>query len=345
MSAPWDGQELLKPIADGAPCGDDLEDTALLASIEGARLFGRSRPFDEVEDPKDPTSNKWKPPEWNEFIDTTRNALGRSRDLRLLANLGVALLRTQGIGAFVDTLPVASYWLEHYWADLYPRLDDGDAMRRRSALNCFADSMAVLDGLRRLPIVSSRQHGALTLREIDLATGQLAPRDGEARPDNAQVNAAFSALSDDELSALGQRVSEALASVKRIEVTMGTAAGPDGVPDLEALFSPLGRIDRALKAQMALRTGSTDAVDAVDVSQGDRGRVVAVGAIKSRQDAIRALDAVAEYFRQNEPSSPIPLFVERAKRLVSKNFLEVLADVVPDALPHVRAVGGVPESE
>jgi len=72
---------------------------------------------------------------------------------------------------------------------------------------------------------------------------------------------------------------------------------------------------------------------------------VAVGAIRSRDDAIRALDSVAEYFRRNEPSSPIPLFVERAKRLVSKSFLEVLADVVPDAVPQVRAVGGIPEGQ
>ena len=60
--------------------------------------------------------------------------------------------------------------------------------------------------------------------------------------------------------------------------------------------------------------------------------MIAVGAIASRQDAIRALDAVAEFFRRNEPSSPVPLFVDRAKRLVSKNFLEVLADIAPDAV-------------
>jgi type VI secretion system protein ImpA len=69
--------------------------------------------------------------------------------------------------------------------------------------------------------------------------------------------------------------------------------------------------------------------------------VMAVGAIKSRQDAIRALDAAAEFFRLNEPSSPIPLFLERAKRLVSKDFLEVLADVAPDALPQARSAGGL----
>ena len=35
----------------------------------------------------------------------------------------------------------------------------------------------------------------------------------------------------------------------------------------------------------------------------------------------------------------MPLLVERAKRLVSKNFLEVLADIAPEALS-AGAVGG-----
>jgi type VI secretion system protein ImpA len=64
-------------------------------------------------------------------------------------------------------------------------------------------------------------------------------------------------------------------------------------------------------------------------------------AINSRQDAIRALDAVANYFRTNEPSSPIPLFIERAKRLVAKEFLEVLADIAPDAVSQARSAGGL----
>src|SRR5690242_21313615 len=34
----------------------------------------------------------------------------------------------------------------------------------------------------------------------------------------------------------------------------------------------------------------------------------------------------------SEPSSPIPLLLERAKRLVAKDFLEVLAELAPDAL-------------
>ena len=50
---------------------------------------------------------------------------------------------------------------------------------------------------------------------------------------------------------------------------------------------------------------------------------------------------MADFFRRHEPSSPVPLFVDRAKRLVSKDFLEVLADVAPDALASARSAGGL----
>jgi hypothetical protein len=37
--------------------------------------------------------------------------------------------------------------------------------------------------------------------------------------------------------------------------------------------------------------------------------------------------------------------LERAKRLVSKDFLEVLADIAPDALVTARAAGGLKSPE
>ena len=71
-----------------------------------------------------------------------------------------------------------------------------------------------------------------------------------------------------------------------------------------------------------------------------RRRTAGHGTIRSRQDAVRALEAVAEYFRRNEPSSPVPLIVERAKRMVSMDFLAVLADLAPDALEQARRATG-----
>jgi type VI secretion system protein ImpA len=72
---------------------------------------------------------------------------------------------------------------------------------------------------------------------------------------------------------------------------------------------------------------------------------MAVGNIKSRQDAIRALDAAAAFFRKNEPSSPVPLLIDRAKRLVSKSFLEVLEDIAPDSMTQAKLIGGIKGDE
>jgi hypothetical protein len=38
------------------------------------------------------------------------------------------------------------------------------------------------------------------------------------------------------------------------------------------------------------------------------------------------------------------LFIERAKRLVAKDFLEVLADIVPDAMDQAKAASGIREN-
>jgi type VI secretion system protein ImpA len=327
MSAEW--EELLQPISPDRPCGEDLEYTVLPA-FDAHRLFGK-------------TTSLEPPPAWGEIRNSALDALKRTKDLRLLAHLGTAALRTDGLPAFAQTLSIASEWLTAYWPQLFPLVDE-DAMLRRNALNCFADRVAVIDALRRLPLVANRQHGTFSLRDIEIASGQMQPADGDARPDDAQIGAAFAAMPLEELSGLQRSAQSAVDALKRIDATMAAEGGRQVMPELEPLSSQLSKVDRVLRSQLALRAdapppeSSESGVDA-------GGVVVAVGAIKSRQDAVRALDAVAEYFRRNEPSSPIPLFVERAKRLVSKSFLEVLADVVPDAVGQARAAGGVPENQ
>ncbi len=144
----------------------------------------------------------------------------------------------------------------------------------------------------------------------------------------------------EQLTGLQQSVSEALAAVKSIDTKMREEAGIEAGPELDPLSAHLVKIDRVLRAQLAMRPDGSG--ESGEVAEG--GAVVGVGAIRSRQDAIRALDAVASFFRQNEPSSPIPLIVERAKRLVSKDFLEVLADIAPEAVGQAKNAGGLRDS-
>jgi type VI secretion system protein ImpA len=329
MGAGWDSQTLIDPIAAEGPCGENLEDTPLLTSFDSFRLFGQSTPLDPA-------------PDWGEVKSQALDALARSKDLRLLAHLGAAVLRTDGLPAFTETLTVAAQWLERYWTETYPQVTE-DTVFRRSALNCFADQIAVVDGLRRTPLVVNRQYGSFTLRDVDLASGQLQPREGEGRPDESSIAAAFTAMPIEELTALHGAMAAGLAALKSLDGRMRESAGSEAAPDFDGLSAHMQRIERTLGTYLAQRTGGTVEADAESPVAGAVPMVS--GAIKSRQDAVRALEAVADYFRTMEPSSPIPLLVDRAKRLVAKDFLEVLAEMAPDALGQARAAGGIRQSE
>jgi len=322
-------QALIQPIAAERPCGEDLEDTPLLASFDAFRVFGQSAPHDPQ-------------PEWTAIASRAAEALCKSKDLRLLAFLGSALLRTDGLPAFAETLTIASTWLDIYWKETYPRIDE-DAILRRSALNCFADQMAIVDALRRLPLAQHRQHGTFSLRDIDIATG-IVPADGETPPDEARINAAFAATTREAIVQLQQSVGVAQGALTRITAKMRDDGGRDAAPSFDPLASQLTKIDRVLRAQLASRGDDTD-VNADEGVEGEGHGPAISGVVRSRQDAVRALDAVSMFFRQHEPSSPIPLILDRAKRLVSKSFLEVLADIAPDALAQARSAGGLKDGE
>jgi type VI secretion system protein ImpA len=146
----------------------------------------------------------------------------------------------------------------------------------------------------------------------------------------------------EELAALEGSVSNAIAVLNTIEGKMRSEGGPEVAPDFDALTGHFVRMKRFLRGQLDARTAG-GGVPAAGDGGAPGAETYAGGAIRSRQDAIHALDAVADFFRRNEPSSPIPLLLERAKRLVSKDFLEVIAEIAPDALSVARAAGGLKE--
>ena len=342
MNARWDGQALLQPISPEQPCGVSLDDSILLSSLDALRLFGQARSPEAPPDPEGDEKElaKARPPlEWDKIRADALEGLTKSKDLRLLAYLGTASLRTDGLPAFAGVLTTAAQWLETYWPQVYPALDE-DAIARRNALNCFADPMAVVDRIWRLPLVTSRQHGRYSLRDIEIARGQAMPGTLENKPDEAAISNAFQELTLEDLTVLDASVTAASGALTSIDARMRSEGGPEVAPDFGSLVTQFAKLGRVCKEQLASR-GEASGIASGVAGDGSGQAAFRGGAINSRADAIRALDAVAEYFRRNEPSSPIPLFVDRAKRLVAKDFLEVLADIAPDALSVARSAGGL----
>ena len=239
------------------------------------------------------------------------------------------MLRTDGLPAFADTLDVASHWLETYWSETYPLVDE-DAIFRRNALNCFADPMAVSTAPPRAA-GQQPQHGTFSLRDIEIAAGLLRRATATRRPDAGADRRRVCGDAARRLHALHESVQRRWRRSRASTPRCVKTAAPTRRRASTPLSAQLAKIDRAACAAPGAGKRRGDGEDRrrrAGAAGGASARP-AVGAVRSRQDAIRALDAVADFFRRTEPSSPIPLFVERAKRLVSKDFLEVLADIAP----------------
>ena len=326
---------LLEPLSAENPCGEDLEDTQLLASFDAYRIFGQSAPLSDETD-------------WREIRDRSLEALEKSKDFRLLAHLASAAVRTEGFAALPETLAIATRWLESWNNEVFPRVDE-DAILRRNALNGFADRMAVVDGVRRAPILKHAQLGPVSIRDIEIATGHLAKTEEEtASMDQGQLAALLAASTVEDLQSISTQLEQAVSSLKSIERAMRDQGGTQAAPEFESLSVPLARTLKLLKDHLVTRAPAPSEASAAGAAGGEAaaagGGAVAIGGIRSRDDATRALDAVADFFRTNEPSSPIPLLLERAKRLVAKDFLEVLAELAPEALGPAKAASGVRDS-
>jgi len=322
---------LAEPVAADDACGPGLDGSPLLAQLDAQRVFGLlTAPAVE--------------PDWRTIQSHAVSALRTSKDFRALAYLVAAQLHT---GTLIDALPLFGLiqsWLERYWDEVHPRLD-GDAVERRNVLNCFADRVAIVDALRRLPLVLHAQLGAFSLRDIDIATGLQSNPDPDREPRSAQeVEAALAAADSTTVIQLHKAAVAAQAALLAGQEIMRTRADDGSIPQFDALIGQLARIQKVLD----VRTDESVADDGRATSPTSDAlaptTAAGAGSIRSRHDAVRALEAVAEYFRRHEPSSPVPLIVERAKRVVAMDFLAVLAELAPDALEQARRATGALKS-
>jgi len=108
-----------------------------------------------------------------------------------------------------------------------------------------------------------------------------------------------------------------------------------------------------LKGVIDEHLGKRGAGDAsVPASDGGRagevsGSVPAVGSgvpfsgtITSRNDVLQVLDQICEYYERYEPSSPVPIFMKRAKQLVPMGFAELIQNLAPEAMPKIDIYTG-----
>ena len=73
-------------------------------------------------------------------------------------------------------------------------------------------------------------------------------------------------------------------------------------------------------------------------------QLLAVSKTFSADDVRQMLDRLCEYYQRNEPSSPVPLLLRRARRLVGLGFADLMRDLSPDAIPQIEKISGTLET-
>jgi type VI secretion system protein ImpA len=223
-------------------------------------------------------------------------------------------------------------------------------MMRMNIITALCDEDTTLRGVREAPLVESRALGNYGLRDIEVALGQASVSAGAEPANMATIDGAFLDCDLDVLQGAADAVSGSLEHLQSIDAQLLVKVGSQHAPDLSALPAVLQAAQKVLSEQLTRRgaggavpVGGDPAAAAAAPAAGGAAPQPIAGEVNSREDVIRVLDKACDYFARNEPSSPIPLLLRRAKRLVSKDFMDIMRDIAPDGVSQAETITGTKE--
>jgi type VI secretion system protein ImpA len=333
-----DVAKLLEPVSATQPCGRNLDYTPELLVLE-----------DSVKEPDEPGLKDVEAIDtrnWRDLLNKSEKLLHESKDLRVAVILTRSLLHVEGFAGFCLGLGLVKGIVEGFWDGLYPALEEGDPdpVARLNALRELWNT-PTLNELRSAVLVSVRGLGDFSLNDLLIAKGQHKARPGATPPSPQHVLRAFETGTTPELLALAR---EALENTKALETLVRPKAGDNGF-EATPLRDVFGRAVTGLNEFVRAPVAAADASEAVGEPGADGEPVASemrsvpmpiAGEVHSRDDVVKMLDKICTYYEKNEPSSPVPLLMQRARRLVTMNFMEIMKDLADKGMPQVEAVTG-----
>jgi type VI secretion system protein ImpA len=328
-------EALLAPVSADDSCGVDLEygDPAFTAFDRATQ----GKPEQQIGSTIIPAEE----PDWKAVARQAMALLGRTKDLRVAVHLTRALLHTEGLKGLSDGLTVLRRFVETYWEGLHPRLDPADANDPTMRVNILATLAApeMLSAVRVTPLVTSRTVGQFSYRDLEANSSA----DGANGAGNSAANIEAAGM-DCDLDLLQERRGAALnagAELKQLESSLSQLIGGGAAPAFGSLGALLQKISGFLQSIVARRVPSEGSAEEAGGAAGPGASPAGgSGEIRTRNDVVRALDRISAYYAKNEPSSPIPLLVERCKRLVTMGFLDIVKELAPDGVRQIQTLSG-----
>lgn len=342
-----DTAKLLEPLPGDNPCGSDVDAEGKLAALE---IAAAGKP-----------ETQWSPavpPDWNQVRRECEEVFRTGKHLRVAVISTAALLHTEGLGGFVRGLELVDGLLSRYWSTLFPVLDASDRNNPidrtltigglTAPVGTLGDTLQILLNLRRAALLDVPRVGKVNAAMLLAARGQAPALPDVPAMDGAMADAALRGATTEKVAGVLQVLEKASNLVASISRTFSEQA-PDFLgPDFSALerelqsyrdlLAPFGG-GSAAASGAASADHSAAASSAAPAAAGGQG----IGAINTPDQVIRALDEICRYYEVHQPASPLPLLIQRVRRLAKADFLTIVEDLAPDAVSQFKTATGFKE--
>jgi type VI secretion system protein ImpA len=335
---------LLAPLSPANPCGldarRDTSPSAVYFALKDARATARAleRQADSDEEAGVPVTH------WQTAFDLAVGLLSRqAKDLEVTAWLIEASLRLHGFAGLRDGFRLAHALIERYWDTLFPLPDEEGVATRVSALsglNGAGFEGTLIQAIRKVPLTEPSGTGPFAFWHYTLANRPVPPvQPGRPAPPPPTSIEEIKEAARKSSSAFRQDLRDDLeaarAAFRLLTQALDERCGEDAPPS-SAIFNVIEDVATALDhladgaGPIAPGNGASIPGDAIAEPAGADPAGTFGGPIRSREDAFRQLQQVAEYFRRSEPHSPVSYTLDDLVRRGRMSLPELLVELLPD---------------
>lgn len=345
---------LLQPIAGDNPVGEDLRadasPTSAYYQLKDARSTARAEERRLIAEGETGVI----PDQWKDVLALGPKALTeRAKDLEVAAWMVEALVRYAGFAGLRDGFKLVRGLVTNFWDGIYP-LEDEDGLETKVApltgLNGEGADGTLIQPIRQIDLTEPGDLGALAFWHHEQANALARITDDDKRAARIeagaitidQFNAAVQSTSPDFFSQLLEDAQEATTAFAEYETAIGELCGADGPPTgaiRNGLAEVVGLLQFVSKDRLPIAAATEDAdgedsAGAGETAAGSGARPAGAAgssdAISNREDAFRLMLKAAEWFRRNEPQSPVSYTLEDLVRRGRMPLKDLLLELIPD---------------
>ncbi|MCH7868696.1 MAG: type VI secretion system protein TssA [Myxococcales bacterium] len=338
-----DVERLVSPIRDDSPAGDDLR---LKSADITLQTINDARTEIPVED--DP-GGVGRSADWVLSFRTCEEALAsKTKDLEIAAWLTEALTRIDGFSGLHAGLQLATKLARTFWQHIHPGIDEDDGeitlSIRARPLTWMGASKDFLRAVSSCPIVDSADGRMLSwfdYKNSELVDRRARQSDQTAYNELLEIGYIsgddwIACINSTDLGALRQTVAnvrdcEAALDELRTECNeLFKEDEPNFVGLAELLLDVREYLEARIPAPGEAESEGMSTAEGGEGQQVPAGPGASSGPVASREDALRRLTEVSDYFRRSEPHSPIAYLIQRTIRWGQMPLPELLKEIVKD---------------